>query len=114
VDLELFPGADLGANAEPNGGCRAPIGRRDHGRGRSRIIRPQRPSTVAVLRELRRLIEVQHAEVLDEIERLKRYRRDDDESGPAILRHVVEIRRALGLTELHIPARHSRRRPMGR
>lgn len=35
------------------------------------------------------------------------------EHGAAILRQLVEIRRALGLTELHLPARSTRRRPLG-
>ncbi|HEY1433597.1 MAG TPA: hypothetical protein VGF39_18495 [Stellaceae bacterium] len=30
-----------------------------------------------------------------------------------LLRQFVELRRGLGLTELHVPQRHTRRRPLG-
>jgi hypothetical protein len=41
-----------------------------------------------------------------------RHRRDSEAIGPA-LRGIVEVKRHLGLTELHQAARHSRRRPLG-
>jgi hypothetical protein len=62
--------------------------------------------------ELRRLLERQHLEVMGELRRLGRLRRDDYENLPAVLRKVTEIQRSLGMTELHVPARHSRRRPV--
>jgi hypothetical protein len=40
-------------------------------------------------------------------------RRNEHESLPAVLRRIVEIERLLKSTELHIAARHTRRRPLG-
>lgn len=52
----------------------------------------------------------QHAALLDEVKRLGRHER---ESLPALLRRVTEIERLLRLTELHVSARSTRRRPLG-
>jgi hypothetical protein len=94
--------------------ARRPIGRRTGSR-RSRLVRPRqrRPSTAAAIAELRQVMEQQHAAVMDEVKRLGHHQRDERESLPAMLRRITEIERVLKLTELHLPARSSRRRPLG-
>jgi hypothetical protein len=132
---ELFPGADLGAaplvaialdSSSPVrfsnqrkryqrkggwGGRRAGAGRKPKPRlpGVNGIAVPASP----MLLELRQLLERHHEELMGELRRLGRLQRDDYESLPTVLRKVTEIQRSLGMTELHVPARHSRRRPLG-
>jgi hypothetical protein len=115
-DAQLFPDSiDLGERRPDGDGCVSPIGRRSTGRGRRpRPVRAKRPSAIAVLLlDLRRLLERQHADILDELRRLGRSQRDERESLPVLLRKVTEIQRALKLTEMHVPPQHSRRRPLG-
>jgi hypothetical protein len=67
---------------------------------------PPHPEVVAALTQLRRTVDDQNA-------RLAALAKEQ-ERVPLVLRHVVEIRRHLGLTTVHEkPAGHSRRRPMG-
>jgi hypothetical protein len=114
-DVDLFPGIDLGARRGPGTGCVSPIGRRDTGRRRPPVARPRRPSTAAALAAMRGLLERQHAELMGEVHRLRQQRRNEHESGPAILRRLTEIERILKLTELHAPPNgHTPRRPLGR
>jgi hypothetical protein len=54
--FDLFPEIDLGARGGPGFGCAKPIGRRDTGRVRPRVVRPRRSSTAALLIELLRLV----------------------------------------------------------
>lgn len=113
-NFELFPEADLGADAKPTGGCRAPIGRRQTPRRRREVaIRPRQSSTVALIRELHQLLERQHAELIGEVQRLRSQRRNEHESLPAVLRRVTEIERHLRLTETPQAPKPSRRHPMG-
>jgi hypothetical protein len=42
-----------------------------------------------------------------------RERRETNEAIGRLARQHVELRRDLGKTELHIPPRHSRKRPLG-
>jgi hypothetical protein len=108
--LELFSDIDLGVRDPGGDGCVAPIGLRVR---RPRVRRMRSPSAAALVLELHQLMERQHGDLLDELRRLGRYQRDERESLPALLRRVTEIERVLKLTELHLPARTSRRRPMG-
>jgi hypothetical protein len=67
-NLELFSNEiDLGGGADERAGCLSPIGRRAGRirRRRRRAIRPGRQLTVALLLELRRTLEQQHAELMD-------------------------------------------------
>jgi hypothetical protein len=106
----LFPpGIDLGARAPGADGCRSPIGRQ---RARRPRVRRARPSTAAVVLEPRQLLEQQHAELMEAIGALRQARRNEHESLPAVLRRICEIERVLKLTELHVPPRTSRHRPL--
>jgi hypothetical protein len=59
-------------------------------------------------------VETELKQELAEIKKLlKVERRNEYESGPAILRRITEIERLLKATELHVPPRTSRRNPMG-
>jgi hypothetical protein len=106
---ELFPlDIDLGERAPGRDGCRAPIGRLRARRPRARA----RPSTAALLLELRRLLEQQHAELMDAIGGFRQQRRNEHESLPAVLRRICAIERHLRLTEAPQAPQPSRRHPM--
>jgi hypothetical protein len=49
----------------------------------------------------------------DEVARLRQQRRNEQETLPALLRRLTEIERLLNGTDLHVPARATRRRPLG-
>jgi hypothetical protein len=106
--LELFP--DLVPSVPANGdGCTKPIGRQTRGRRRSSA--PRKSAAIAdQLIELRRLVEQQHAELLDELRALRRQRRSEHESVPAVLRRITEIERHLRLVETPTMPRITRRR----
>jgi len=108
--LELFP--DLVPSVPANGdGCTKPIGRRT--RGRRRGSAPRKSAAIAgQLLELRRLVEQQHTELLDELRALRRQRRSEHESIPAVLRRITEIERHLRLVETPTMPRITRRRPL--
>jgi hypothetical protein len=136
VDDELFPEADLGT-APPAGtdlGTSSPIKLSNRGKryqrkggwggariGSGRKPKPRSPgingiavpASPMLLLELRQLLERHHDELMGELHRLGRLQRDDYENLPAVLRKVTEVQRFLGMTELHVPVRHSRRRPLG-
>jgi hypothetical protein len=136
-DGELFPEADLGTappvdvgpgptspikqhsrggKGRPRkggwGGRRAGAGRKPKPR-QSEINGIAAPTSPTPLVELRQLLERQHGELMGELHRIGRLQRDDYESLPTVLRKVTEVQRLLGMTELHVPVRHSRRRPLG-
>ena len=110
--LELFP--LLAPSVQAHGdGCAKPIGRRAAGRRRRAPSGPRKSAAVAgQLLELRRLIEQQHAELLDELRALRRQRRSEHESVPAVLRRITEIERHLRLVETPTMPRITRRRPL--
>jgi hypothetical protein len=110
--FDLFPGIDLGARGGAGTGCVSPIGRRDTGRRRPRVVRPRRSSTAVLLFELRGLLERQHAELMGEVHRLRQQRRNEHESLPAVLKRISEIERHLRLTEIPRAPRIGRRRPL--
>jgi hypothetical protein len=66
------------------------------------MIRSQTDGRVGA--ELRRLAE--------EIHSLRQQQHNEREALPALLRRLTEIERVLKLTELHIPPRQTRRRPL--
>jgi hypothetical protein len=66
------------------------------------MIRSQADGRVG--EELRRLT--------GEIRSLRQQQHNEREALPALLRRLTEIERALKLTELHIPPRLTRRRPL--
>jgi hypothetical protein len=57
-------------------------------------------------------IRTELAELNSSFQRLRQQRRDDLESGPAILTRLTAIERALGLTEPPRMPRPSRRKPL--
>ena len=108
--LELFPDLVPSVPASSDG-CTKPIGRRT--RGRRRGSAPRKSAAIAgQLLELRRLVEQQHAELLDELRALRRQRRSEQESIPAALRRITEIERHLRLVETPTMPRITRRRPL--
>ena len=111
--MELFPDADLGGSCTVGNGCHEPIGH-DRRRVRQRYRRAAQPTQATLLREMQALLVQQHVELLAELRLLRQHWRNDYESLPAILRRLVAIERRLGLTELHLPQVHTRRRPLGR
>jgi len=125
--LTLFPG--LVDQLPSREGVQQPIGR---GRTiRPRSLRPRRPSpTLVLLTDVRSAlfrietaIEAQTSLYLDigaAVERVTaelaantRERRETNEAIGRLARQHVELRRDLKQTELHVPLRHSRRRPLG-
>jgi hypothetical protein len=111
--IDLFPAIDLGDRRHAVGvdGCSKPIGRRAGGRRRRHQGRAR--STIAgQLLELRRLVEAQHEAVIDELAALRRQRRSEHESIPAVLRRITEIERHLRLVETPTMPRITRRRPL--
>jgi hypothetical protein len=73
------------------------------GAGRKRGVPNRWPAALAT--EIRRLG--------DEVARLRLQRRNEQETLPALLRRLTEIERVLKGTDLHVPARATRRRPLG-
>jgi hypothetical protein len=108
VEAELFPSLDFSSH-RARSGCAKPIGR--HARGRRRR-HASRPGILGQLLELRRVIEQQHAELMDELRTLHQARRIEHESLPAVLRRVTDIERHLRLVEVPTMPRLSRRRPL--
>jgi hypothetical protein len=115
---ELFDPAEYAVGLIRQDACAFPIGRR--GNPRPHLRRPraarQAPSAriLAAVAELAGDLARQHAETLLELREVRRRDREDREILAATLRAVVEIKRHLGLTELHAVPRHSRWRPLGR
>ena len=64
-----------------------------------------RVSPTALAAEIRRLG--------DEVARLRLQRRNEQETLPALLRRLTEIERLLRGSDLHVPVRATRRRPLG-
>jgi hypothetical protein len=119
--LELF--ADLvDAPAPRDGFAERPIGRRRNPRP-SPTRRGASSRVVEALHRVERALEAHSVVTLDlaaTAERLAsdlttaaRERREIRERLNQLLRAQTETRRALGQTDLHIPVRHSRRRPLG-
>ena len=125
--LTLFPG--LVDQLPSREGAQRPIGQRRTIRPRS--LHPRRPSpTLTLLTEIRTILlrldqaaEAQEALYLDigaAVEQLRaelaistHERRAGNEAIARLSRQYTELRRDLGQTELHVPLRHSRRRPLG-
>ena len=123
----LFP--NLADQLPSREGALRPIGRRRA--ARVRLLRPRRPSpTLVLLTEIRatllrleHAVEAQAALYLDigaVVEQLRaellvntRERRETNEAIGRLSRQHTELRRDLNQTELHIPLRHSRRKPLG-
>jgi hypothetical protein len=87
--VEVEPGFRGEACARPIGPRRNPLPRRQR----------RRLSTAVLLLELRKLLERQHSEMMDELRRGRQLRRNEHEAGPAILRRLTAIERHLRLTE---------------
>ena len=73
------------------------------GAGRKRGVPNRWPAALAT--EIRRLG--------DEVARLRQQRRNEHETLPALLRRLTEIERLLTGSDLHVPTRATRRRPLG-
>jgi hypothetical protein len=73
------------------------------GAGRKKGVPNRWPGVLQI--ELRRLA--------DEVARLHKQRRDEAESGPAILKRLVAIERKLGLVEAPVTPKPTRRNPLG-
>lgn len=73
------------------------------GAGRKKGVPNRWPGVLQI--ELRRLAE--------EVARLRKQRRDEAESGPAILKRLVAIERKLGLVEAPVTPKPTRRNPLG-
>jgi hypothetical protein len=119
-DGSLFP--DLVDAPTPRDGfARHPIGRRRNPRP-SPARRGPPSRLVEALRRVERALEAQSVVALDlsaTVERLggelriaAHERRQTNERIDQLQRLLVELRRALGLSDLHCPPRSSRRRPV--
>jgi hypothetical protein len=111
-DLTLF---ELDGFQRPPGPgfCARPIGRRSAPRVRTRPARSRRPpATERILAQIAQLGSA-IANLAGEISAVRRCQRRDSESLYGALRAIVEVKRSLGLTELHRPEAASRRRPLG-
>lgn len=89
---------------------REPIGRPQHRRRRPRPRGGARPAGVRTLvleqrRDLAQLVTIMRGLAADLAEQRELFE--------PIFRHLVELRRAVGATELHRPERQTRRRPLG-
>ena len=112
--MDLFPG--LAVALPPRAGyAQRPIGRRRSSRG-STAPRARSPSQAKVLHHLAEVL----ADIGPLLERIEaelaantRERRAANEAIGRLARQHTELRRDLGRTELHVPSRHSRRRPLG-
>jgi hypothetical protein len=87
-------------------------GGRRPGAGRPRkhpLIVASSPETLHALAEIRQSLKLQDARLAHLIQQ----RRDAVEHVPMILRRLTELERAIRGGDLHVPARHTRRRPLG-
>ena len=73
------------------------------GAGRKRGVPNRWPAALAA--EIRRLGDL--------VEKLRQQRRNEQETLPALLRRLTEIERLLKGSDLHVPVRATRRRPLG-
>jgi hypothetical protein len=114
---ELFPGVDLGQGPQ-NGGCASPIGRK--ARRRPQPARhPHRAAspTLRGLASLQLQVTAGFDALIEALSRLEnavdRLRREQVEVPAQLMRRMAELERAMGKNQLHVPAHHSRRRPLG-
>jgi len=87
-------------------------GGRRPGAGRPRkhpLIVASSPETLRALAEIRQALTVQDARLAH----LIKERRDAAEHVPMILRRLTELERVVRGGDMHVPARHTRRRPLG-
>jgi hypothetical protein len=115
--LEMFPGLELG-RGPVNGGAARPIGRVRGRRPRPALRRSRPPSpTARALASLQLQLTAGFDALTEALGKLEsevcRLRREQIELPSQLLRRMTELERAVGRNELHIPARHSRRRPLG-
>jgi len=117
---ELFPDLlDLNCPGPAGDGCAKPIGRRMEAPRRRVPLRPPRPSTAALLSELRALMRAEFGSVVLSLRRIERHagdqagrRADDSEILANLLRRMTGIERTLALIEQPSAPRVSRRRPL--
>jgi hypothetical protein len=118
--LTLFPG--FADQLPSRDGAQRPIGRRRA--RRPKLLRPKQLSpTLVKLNEITRtlgrledlFIDVGAAleKLASELQITTHERRQTNEKIAMLLRQHTELRRDLKATELHIPLRHSRRKPLG-
>jgi hypothetical protein len=118
--LELFPDTDLGDRREPGGGCARPIGRRPNGQARRpRVIRARRPSTAALLAEVRSLLHHELGNVGLSLRRIERggrmqleFQEVTNDALERVLLRLVRLERAAGVVEQPAAPRTDRRRPL--
>lgn len=67
------------------------------------------PETLRALAEIRQALKVQDAQLAH----LLQQRRDAIEHVPMMLRRLTELERAIRGGDMHVPARHTRRRSLG-
>jgi hypothetical protein len=87
-------------------------GGRRPGAGRPRkhpLIVASSPETLRALAEIRQALKVQDARLAHLIQQ----RREAVEHVPMILRRLTELERMIRGGDMHVPARHTRRRPLG-
>jgi hypothetical protein len=109
----LFPGlAEIDALGARAGYAERPIGRR-RAASRRRNQAPTLRDEIARLAEVVARVEPLLRTIAAELAVTARERRRMSETLDAVARQVVELRRDRGLTALHIPPHHNRRRPLG-
>jgi len=113
VTLDLFPDRALDPGERPpsRGGGARPIGRWRTVRPRlARPVRARRPSTAAMLAELRHLVRDELGAVVLQLRRIEQ--RADSENIARLLRRLTAVERCLQLIEPTPAPRVSRRRPL--
>jgi hypothetical protein len=117
--IDLFAEFDAGLGRERGNGCAKPIGRRTGTRRRVLHARPRRPSTAAVLAEVRSLLRSEFGNVTVSLRQLERgsHMQLDIQSVTAdqlerVLVRLVKIERHVELVESPQAPRISRRRPL--
>jgi hypothetical protein len=72
LQTELFPELDIGLGRGRGAGCARPIGRRTSQRRRMLRTRPRRPSTPAILSQIRTLMQDDIGNVTATLRRIER------------------------------------------
>jgi uncharacterized protein YjbI with pentapeptide repeats len=118
AEAELFPGLDFSSRCARSG-CVKPVVRRSGSRRRIHRTRPRRPSTMAVLAEIRSLLRDELGDISATLRRLERgaLMQLDIQSVTAdqlerVLVRLVKLERAVGICEQPVAPRIGRRWPL--
>jgi hypothetical protein len=119
VQADLFSEFDAGFDHERGAGCIRPIGRRTSTLRRVLRARPRRPSTAAMLGEIRALLQDELGNICVALRRIDRgaltqlqFQEVTNDQLGRVLERLVRIERHLDLVESPEAPRISRRRPL--